>query len=335
MNRVAIVVINWKGIEDTINCLESLAKQTYDNFTIVAVENGSDDGSVAEFKKLEAKYGKKLHTIYQDNVGFTGGANVGMQWAIEQGFDGVAQFNNDAIADSNWLLELVNTQKKQNSGITTGLLLHEYGDTIDSTGDWYSSWGLPFPRNRGDLAEEAPEAGEVFCGSGGASLYSIKMLKEIGLFDQTFFAYYEDTDLSFRAQLAGWKVFYTPKAIAYHKQGASSSKVPGFAVYQTFKNLPLLFIKDVPTSLLLSIGSRFFFAYMMMLGNAIKRGNGKLALKGYLKSVILFWTSALPARRAIQANRKVDTHYIKEIIWPDLPPDQTGLRKLRHFFTGK
>ncbi|WP_332873944.1 glycosyltransferase family 2 protein [Candidatus Minimicrobia vallesae] len=71
------------------------------------------------------------------------------------------------------------------------------------------------------------------------------------MFDEDFFMYYEDVDLSFRAQLAGWKVRFTPKAIAYHKVGASSKKVPGLAVYNTFKNLPLVFIKNIPRKTIL------------------------------------------------------------------------------------
>src|SRR6201999_312952 len=86
----------------------------------------------------------------------------------------------------------------------------------------------------------------VFVASGGASLYRIKMLQEIGLFDEDFFAYYEDVDLSFRAQLAGWKVAYAPRAVAYHQIGATSGHIKGFTTYQTIKNLPLLFYKNVP-----------------------------------------------------------------------------------------
>jgi GT2 family glycosyltransferase len=335
MNRVAVVVLNYKGIEDTITCLDSLSKQTYKNFVIVAIENGSNDSSAQEFKKIEKKYSNKLVAIYNEhNLGFAGGVNTGIRWAMEHDFDGVALFNNDATADSKWLSELVHTQKKMHSGITTGLLLHEYGKTIDSTGDWYSIWGLPFPRNRGDKSSKAPGASEVFSGSGGASLYSIAMLKEIGLFDETFFAYYEDVDISFRAQLAGWKVFYTPTAVAYHKQGATSSKMPGFSVYQTFKNLPLLFTKNVPSSLLLKIGVRFWFAYFIMLAHALKKGQAKVALQGYFRSIVLFWTTALPVRRKIQSHRRISINHLKTIIWPDLPPDQTGLRRLRRFFTG-
>ncbi|HET6746717.1 MAG TPA: glycosyltransferase family 2 protein [Candidatus Saccharimonadales bacterium] len=336
MNRVAVVVLNYKGIEDTINCLKSLEKQTFKHFKIVAVENGSGDTSVAEFKKLEAKYGQKLQALYnQENLGFTGGVNTGIRWALDHGFDGIALFNNDAIAEPTWLEELVKAQKIKKSGITTGLLLHEHGDTIDSTGDWYSTWGLPFPRNRGDNASNAPAAEFVFSATGGGSLYTAELFKNIGLFDDVLFAYYEDVDISFRAQLAGYSVWYTPAAIAYHKQGATSNRMPsGFAVRQTFKNLPVVFIKDVPRQLLFSIGVRFYFAYTLMLGNAIKNGNGSAALRGMIQSIGLI-PHSFRERWRIQKNKKVSALHIRQLLWPDLPPDQTGIRRLRRFFTGK
>ena len=336
MNRVAVVVVNFKGIQDTTNCLASLEKQTFKNFTIVAVENGSHDDSVQGFKKLEKKYGDNIHTIYNEaNTGFTGGVNVGITWALKKKYDGIILLNNDAVVEPDWIEELVKAQRSKGSGITTGLLLHEHGDTIDSTGDWYSSWGLPFPRNRNDKTENAPKAEYVFSATGGGSLYTAELLRDIGLFDQVLFAYYEDIDISFRAQLAGWKIFYTPKAVAYHKQGATTKRMPsGFAVYQTFKNLPVVFLKNVPAGLFFSIGIRFWFAYFLMLGNAIKNGNGRMGIKGYLKSIGLLGHT-LRERRRVQSSRRVSTDYIKSLLWFDLPPDQTGIRRLRKFFIGK
>jgi GT2 family glycosyltransferase len=338
MNRVAVVVVNFKGIKDTTNCLAALEVQSFKDFTTIAVENGSHDGSKEEFKKFEKKYGDKLIALYNDkNLGFDGGVNTGIRLALKEKCDYVILLNNDAIPHKDWVKSLVETaDKKREYGIITGLLLHEDGKTIDSSGDWYSSWGLPFPRNRNDPTEQAPAAGDVFGATGGASLFRISMLREIGIFDEDFFAYYEDNDMSFRAQLAGWKVYYQPKAIAYHQQGATADRMPGhFAVRQTFKNLPLVYTKNVPTKLLFSIGVRFWFAYFLMLGHAIKNGRGRDALKGWMQSIVLFWTSALLARRDIQANKKVSTEYIRSILWADLPPDQSGIRKVRKFFTGK
>lgn len=338
MNRksVAVVVINYKGVKDTIECIDSLFKQTYDSFAVVAVENGSNDNSKEEFKKLEGKYNGKLITLYNDkNLGFDGGANTGIIWALANNYDYIALLNNDAVADKNWLKYLVAAAEEHTSGMTTGLLLLSDGETIDSTGDWFSKWGLGFPRNRGDATEKAPEAGFVFGASGGATLFSVPMLHGIGLFDEDFFAYYEDNDISFRAQLAGWKVYYEPRAVAYHKLSQTSKRLrSGFATYHTFKNMPLVFIKNVPLSLLFPIGIRFYTAYFLMVGRAITRGEGVPALQGVIMATLLT-LKKLPVRWRIQHGKKVSTHYIKSILWDDLPPDQTGLRKFRKIFTGK
>ncbi len=334
MNRVAIVVLNWNGIEDTLLCLESLLLQSYKHFQIVVIDNGSIDNSKELLEKYRTDH-SDIDVIYNPiNFGFAGGVNTGIEWALNDNFDYIALFNNDAIADKDWLQSLVDAAGPKEIGIATGLLLHEDGTTIDSTGDWFSKWGLAFPRNRGDNVSKAPKAGAVFSASGGASLYKTALFKDIGLFDEDFFAYYEDADISFRAQLAGWKVTYTPKAIAYHKQGATSKKVPGFTTYQTFKNLPLLFLKNVPRGLLLSVGVRFYFAYLLILLNAIVKGNGVSALKGTWMSFILGFKK-LGERRQIQKNKRVSADYIKSILWDDLPPDQTGIRKFRKIFTGK
>ncbi len=335
-SRVAVVVLNYKGIDDTVKCIASLSEQTYKNFTIVGVENGSHDGSVEQFKELEKQYGNKLVTLYNDkNLGFDGGVNTGIRWALDKDFEYIALFNNDAVADKKWLETLVKAAKLHDSGITTGLLLHGDGKTIDSTGDWYSKWGLPFPRNRGDKTSLAPHSEFVMGATGGASLFAVDMLREISIFDEDFFAYYEDNDISFRAQLAGWKVYYVKAAVAYHNQGSTSNRMAsGFAIYQTFKNLPLVYVKNVPLGLLLPIGIRFYPAYWLMLGNAIRHGAGKSALKGALMSIAL-GIKKLPERWRIQHNKQVSTSYIKGLLWDDLPPDQTGLRKLRKKIIGK
>ena len=331
-SKVAIVVLNYKGLKDTLECIESLQEQTYTDFHMVVVENGSLDKSA---KKLQTLESDQLTIMVNDkNLGFAGGVNTGIEWALSNNYNYIALFNNDATADRDWLRNLISSARKHKSGITTGLLLNNSGEKIDSTGEQYSIWGLAFPRSRGNNKEEAPDGGFVFGATGGSSLYSVKMLREIGLFDEVFFAYYEDVDVSFRAQLAGWKVVYTPDAIAYHKQGATTNRIPGLAIVNTFKNLPLLFKKNVPLGLLLPIGIRFVFAYLMMLANAIKRGQGKYALKGWMLS-IFYTPRAIWLRYGIQRSRKVSNEYLKSILWDDLPPDQTGLRNLRRFFTKK
>jgi GT2 family glycosyltransferase len=335
MTSVLIVVLNWNGIADTEKCLDSLLRQTYNNFKILVVDNGSVDDSLERLRKIEKKNENISVVANKVNKGFAGGVNTGIKYALGKDFGAVALFNNDAIADEHWLAELVKGLDHKDTAIVTSLLLHEDGKTIDSTGDYYSVWGMPFPRNRGDKAEDAAESGYVFSGSGGASLYKTSLFREIGLFDETFFVYYEDLDVGFRTQLAGYKVYFTNKAIAYHKQGATSKKIPGLTIYHTFKNIPLVYIKNVPAGLLIPVLLRFSLLYHLILANAIKKGSGGPAVRGWIVAIWLFWTHGISQRLRIQRKRKASTAYISSVMLHDIPPDQTGMRKFRKFFTGK
>jgi len=335
MTSVLITVLNWNGSDDTLECVNSLKCQSYHDLQILVVDNGSDSKDYEKLSVLNAFPNVTL-TRNEKNVGFAGGVNIGIRHAIKNNFDFVGLFNNDATADKDWLQNLIDEFNKNNDiSVVTGLLLHEAGKTIDSTGDYYSIWGMPFPRSRGLKTSTAPNSSYVFSATGGATLYKTSLFKEIGLFDESFFAYYEDVDVSFRTQLAGHKIYYTKDAVAYHKQGATSKKIPGFTVYQTFKNIPLLYVKDVPAGLLLPVGLRLFVLYWLIFGNAIKNGSGTYALKGWLASIWYFWTKSLWNRFSIQSKKTAPTSYIKSLIWYDLPPEQTGLRKLRSKFTGK
>jgi GT2 family glycosyltransferase len=335
MTSILITVLNWNGAEDTIDCVSSLQKQTYKDFDILIVDNGS---KATDYDMLSVIGSSSNVTIVKKdkNLGFAGGVNIGIQHAIHNEYEHVALFNNDAVADPEWLHNLIKGFDQDSSiAAVTGLLLHQDGTTIDSTGDYYSIWGMPFPRSRNKKTESAPNSEYVFSATGGATLYKTSLFKEIGLFDESFFAYYEDVDISFRAQLSGHTIYYNKDAIAYHKQGATSSKIPGFAVYQTFKNIPLLYAKNVPTGMLLPIGIRLFVLYWLMLANAVKKSSGVYAIKGWLASIWYFWTKSLWDRFKIQSNKVVSNSYLKSLLFMDLPPDQTGMRKFRKKFTGK
>lgn len=336
-NRCVIIVLNWNCAPDTIRCLDSLLAQGDKLSDIVLVDNNSSDDSIVKLENYIESHKLSIHFIRNEtNSGYSGGTNVGLLYAIEQGYEYIGTLNPDAIADKNWVSSLINELGgSPDIGIATGILARNDKKLIDTTGEQYSIWGIPSPRGRDTLLENAPSKSEyVFGSTGGGFIARAEMFRDIGLFDEKFFMYFEDVDLSFRAQLAGHKVRYTPAAIAYHKLSASTNKVPGLATYSTFKNLPMLFIKNVPLALWYKILPRFFLAYTLILGNAILRGRGIPAIKGFLMSIV-YVPHALTLRRGIQKNRKVSVEYIDSIILQDIPEEQTGLRKFRSIFTRK
>lgn len=324
----AVVVPNWNGADSLQACLDSLLSQSLKPHIIV-VDNGSSDNSV---QLLEEKYPSVELIRHDKNKGYAGGMNPGLQRAIELKLKYVAAFNNDAVADKHWLEELVEyLDKHPKTGIAACKLLSADGKHLDSTGDYYTVWGLPYPRGRSESeVDKYDEQTEIFAASGGASLFRVKMLEEIGLFDEDFFAYYEDVDLSFRAQLAGWKVTYVPASIAYHEIGATSSKIKGFTTYQSMKNLQLLHYKNVPRHYFWKVGWRLTLASTFFILRAITRGQGWSAIKGDLRGSWLVMKKG-GERRKIQQNRKVSDEYIWNMVIHDLPPNARALRKFRRF----
>jgi GT2 family glycosyltransferase len=329
MQKVSVVIPNWNGAEDLPACLDSLLHQSLIP-KIIVVDNGSVDESL---DILEKRYPAVEVVKLPKNHGFAGGVNAGIKRAMEDGSVYIGLLNNDATAEPRWLSSLVNhLDDKPKVGMATAKILSATGEYLDSTGDYYTSWGLPYPRGRREAdTGKYDKDTEIFAASGGASLYRTKMLQEIGLFDEDFFAYYEDVDLSFRAQLAGWKVAYVPAARAHHHIGGTSSKISGFATYQTMKNLPWLMWKNVPGRILLKVFPRFVLVYFAFYFSAIARGEGWPATKGMLVSIFK-WSKKLLERHKIQKNRKASIKYINSMILHDLPPNAHKLRALRNFW---
>ncbi len=317
MKKIFVVIPNWNGADMIAECLESLEKQTCKHEVIV-VDNGSVDESVSI---IEAQF-PDVHLIrLPENTGFSGGVNTGIAYALEQKADAIALFNNDAVAEKDWLKHLVETMETQpEAGIVACKLLRDDKKHFDSTGDFYTIYGMPFPRGRNQLDKgQYDKLEEVFGASGGASLYRAEMFNQIGIFDQAFFAYYEDVDISFRAQLAGWKIFYNPKARVYHHVSATSSKLGSFTRYHATKNFYLLYAKNMPRKLYWKYALRFAFLAVFLAGSSMLRGGFWAYLRGTCKA---FWLTPhiIRERRRIQRERTVSIAYIDSILVKERPP---------------
>lgn len=328
--KVAVVIPNWNGADLLAESVKSLLGQNYPH-SIIIVDNGSVDDSV---ELIEQNFPEITLIKNSKNLGFAGGVNTGIRHALQENFDAIALLNNDAVADKDWLGQLVqNLEQYPEVGITTCKLMSADGSHLDSTGDIYTTWGLPYPRGRDEAAgNQYDESPWVFGASGGASLYRADMLRQIGLFDEDFFAYYEDVDISFRAQLAGWKARYEPNAKVCHATSTTGRKIPGFFTYQTIKNYPFIFWKNVPTRLLPVIAPRFALAYTIFVVKGLFNPVRTLpTLKGLVVTTLLL-PKKLAERWHIQRGRTVSIDYIKSILSWDLPPNAGKLRLLRSFW---
>jgi GT2 family glycosyltransferase len=325
-NPVAVIIPTINGRQFIEASIKSLLNQKT-RCDIIVVDNGSTDGS-AGYISQEFPFVKVL--TFRKGLGFTGAVNSGIRFSLDKEYKYIALLNNDAVASVDWLSALIaRISRNDDTGIVTSKILDKNGTYFDSVGENYSTWGLPFPTARDDKDNGQHEkAKEVFGASGGASLYKAELFREIGTFDNDFFAYYEDVDLSFRAQLAGWRIWYEPKAVVYHDTGTTSKKIKGFTTYQTIKNLPWLLWKNVPTPLLWKIWPRFFIAYSLFIASAFQRKQFWSAIKGLLVAS-MFFPKKLYQRYKIQSSRNVSVDYIKGMIVHDLPPNASKLRRLR------
>lgn len=321
-----VIIPNLNGGVDLLMAVDSLVQQTLEPHIIV-VDNASTDNSI---KQLQQKYPAIEIIFHTINKGYAGGVNPGFRRAIELGVDYAAPFNDDAVADERWLEKLVDALEADSSvGAAASKVLTIDGTRLDSTGEYYSNWGLPYSRGRNELDQgQYDKQLVIFGASGAASLYRVKALEGVGLLDEDFFAYYEDVDLSFRLQLAGWTIRYVPESRVFHKIGMTSGRIKGFTTYQTMKNLPLLLLKNVPRRYLWRVARRYYIAHWLFFLRAVSRGQGWTALKGDAKSTSLL-IKKYRERQHIQRTRKVSDEYIWNLMTHDLPPNATALRKLR------
>ncbi len=224
---VSVVLVNWNGRELSLRCLAALAQQTMRDFEIVLVDNGSTDGSVAA---IRAAYPAVRVIEAGKNLGFAEGCNVGIDAARGAW---IATLNNDTEVDPRWLEELHRTALASPSDVgvvqSRVLFMGEGEPLLNSTGVRLFASGVAEDRSVGRPDAEADKLDlEVFCATAGAALYRRAMLDELrlatGVFDRTFFMYFEDVDLGWRCRLAGWRAVFEPKAIVRHAFQASSKK---------------------------------------------------------------------------------------------------------------
>jgi len=214
MKRVDVVVLNWNGWRDTLACVESLQQVDYPNSHLIVVDNGSTDESVAKL----LLHRPALELIQTGaNLGFGGGCNVGMRLALERGADYIWLVNSDATVEHQALSEMVAVaESNPQVGAVGGVLLEADG------ADQIQLWGGGKVQFWSGRSDHFKKPGTLDFVSGACMLLRREALQDVGLFDdQSFFMYWEDTDLCFRLRKAGWGLAVADHSRVWHKQSAS------------------------------------------------------------------------------------------------------------------
>ncbi|MGQ9599084.1 MAG: glycosyltransferase family 2 protein [Anaerolineae bacterium] len=307
----SIVIPNWNGAHHLPVCLNALQIQTYPHLEVILVDNGSTDGSQT---LVEEQYPEVRLLALDRNLGLTGGNNLGFRAA--QG-EVLISLNNDTEATPGLVEALVSALLEHpEAGMAAAkILLFDRRDVLHSAGDGYGVDGIPFNRGVWQRDEgQFDEPGWIFGGCGGAVAYRRAMLDDVGLFDESFFMYCEDVDLNWRAQLAGWRCWYTPEAVVYHKLSATGGGA--IASFYTGRNTIWVIAKNYPGALLRKYWPHVVRGQWTISRDALRAWRGEAArarLQGQLAG-LFGWPKMLGRRRSIQAARKVTIEYIESLL---------------------
>lgn len=280
---VYVVTLTWNQRQDTLSCLESLSQMTYPNHRLLLVDNASEDGTVAEVTR---RYAGVEIVVNPRNLGFPGGFNAGLRYALAHDADYVLIINNDTFVEPKILDELMDYVRPTDVGMVAPKIYYAgEPDRIWSVGARRHPWTLEMT-DKGDKQLDRGQWDEVMERDylvGCALLLSRGMLEDVGAFDEGFYPiYYEDMDLCFRARQAGYRLLLVPSARMWHKVSASGGGADSPRErYLMARNSVRFFRKHVA-------GWRWLIVVPYRTGSAVKT-TARLLSHGRVRSAFAYW----------------------------------------------
>jgi GT2 family glycosyltransferase len=328
--ETAVVIANWNGKKYLKECLDSLRAQSYKDFRVIVIDNGSEDDSVDFLKK---NYPEVILKEINRNIGFAAGYNLGFRLALkDENIKWIIALNNDTKLHEKFIEHMVNCIRRHfDAGSIQPKILNFFErDKIDCIGITIATDGTAHNRGFGEKDKgQFDEEKEIFGANAAAALFDRGALEKIkqpieNFFDRDFFAFYEDVDLAWRMRLLGYKSYYCPSAKVFHMHSGTAGKFSSFKAYHLHRNYFFAIIKNYPSRFLLKAFFFRFFEYLRLVYNAIsgrkreqkfvsgegKANIAKVILRAWL-DVLKNLPKLLRKRRIIQKNRKVRNSDIK------------------------
>ncbi len=320
---VSVLIPTWNGKDLLRSCLDSLAHQTFPDFEVIVAENGSTDGTA---DMLAQEFAWVRVVALERNLGFARGVYAAYDAARG---DLIVLLNNDTEAAPTWLAELVAAADAHPSAASFAckILLHQDRARLHSAGDYYGLDGVP--GNRGVWEPDGPafsERGWVFGAQGAACAYRRSLLEEIGFFDLDLVSYCEDVDLSWRANLRGYRCLYVPEARVFHHVSATGGGA--LASYYCGRNFIAVAVKDIPGIFWRRHWRRIVWQQLTITLEALRSIRGEAArarLRGQLAGLAQI-PHMLRKRRAVQGHVTADLAQVERLMGPWVLP----LDKERH-----
>ncbi|MEA3254643.1 MAG: glycosyltransferase family 2 protein [Candidatus Altiarchaeota archaeon] len=262
--KVSIVILNWNGWEDTLECLKSLHQTTYPNYDIIVVDNGSTDNSPKILRRI---YSGIDLIENKENIGFGEGNNVGINYALNRGADYILLLNNDTTVDPKFLSELVEAAEgNPDAGILGSKIYYYHKPEVV----WLSCYKINSLTGLCIQVDKGVDAGECDYVAGCAMLIRKEVFDKIGLFDPDFYLYGEDAEFCIRASFhRGYRILYVPTAKIYHKVSASSKSDSPIYNYYISRNVLLLLSKN--RDMVDGYRIKFLFHLLYISGRMMKR----------------------------------------------------------------
>ena len=264
---VTVVIPTLAADSRLLECVESLGRQTRRDFEVIVIDNSGKG-----LARRSAGGARIIESV--SNVGFGPAVNRGI---LASASPYIAVLNDDAVAHPDWLERLVAAMEKRPDAGMAASQVRLYGEPrLDSAGMLLAGDGVGKQRGQGRPPEDFPMLEETLFPSGSAALYRRSMLDQIGMFDESFFLYCEDTDLGLRARWGGWKCLYVPQAIVEHHYSYSAGRVSPLKAYYVERNRLFVVVKNFPARMLLAAPFVSLARYVWHM-RYILRGHGSAA----------------------------------------------------------
>jgi GT2 family glycosyltransferase len=261
------VIVNYNGCVYLEACLRAVLDQELDGgFEVVLVDNASTDNSV---EYVRSSWPSVRVVEAGANLGFAAGNNLGIDKACGRH---LVLLNNDTRARPGWLKALVEVAESESGvgAVTSKLVFMDRPGVIQNAGSLVLSDGSGGDRGTGEEDRgQYDHREEVFAACGCAALLVRKMLDDVGVLDPTFFAYYEDTDLSWRMRLRGWRVLYEPGAVVEHVHSGTSIEWSPFFTFHVDRNRLFMILKNAPASFLVRALAHFAWVSARFAGRGL------------------------------------------------------------------
>jgi len=301
--RLVVVTLNWNGADDTIACLDSIESSRPEDVEVIVVDNGSNDEDV--LRVVQATFSRKWVTLVRnpENLGFTGGSNIGITIALERGASAVMLLNNDARVERGAFATLLDyLAASPEAGLVSPLILDESGDRIWAAGgvrarrEVVCRLGLA----RRPVAEAPTSPFSSYALIGCAIVVRAEVIERVGQLDNDYFAYLEDIDYSVRVREAGWRLDVVPAARVRHRvSGASGGGYTPLRSYLLGRGTALFVRKRGALDQRLGFAIAAPLGLLAALVREVPRGNGAAVvakLRGYVDGLLA---------------RRVDARYLR------------------------